>query len=49
MRGIRHFIHNASLERAWYYSKEYWQAYFAMLARNRLNRFNLVFARKPTT
>lgn len=44
IRGIRHFIHNASMEVKWYYSKEYWDAYFAMLARNRLNRFNLVFA-----
>lgn len=32
------------MEEKWYYSKEYWSAYFAMLARNRLNRFNLVFA-----
>ncbi len=44
MRGIRSFVHNESLERNGYYSKEYWNAYFAMLARSRLNRFNLVFA-----
>lgn len=44
IRGIRYFIHNESMDRNWYYSKEYWNAYFAMLARNRLNRFNLVFA-----
>jgi hypothetical protein len=44
MRGIRYFIHNEAMENAWYYSPEYWDAYFSMLAKNRLNRFNLVFA-----
>jgi hypothetical protein len=44
MRGIRYFLHNADLERDWYYSKEYWDDYLSMLARNRFNRFNLVFA-----
>ncbi len=44
MRGIRYFIHNADLERDWYYSHEYWDEYLSMLARNRFNRFNLVFA-----
>ncbi|HSB17087.1 MAG TPA: hypothetical protein VLE22_21735 [Bryobacteraceae bacterium] len=44
MRGIRWFLHNADLERDWYYSHEYWRDFFAMLARNRFNRFNLVFA-----
>lgn len=44
MRGIRYFLHNADLERDWYYSKEYWDEYLGMLARNRFNRFNLVFA-----
>jgi hypothetical protein len=44
IRGIRIFLHNAELEEDWYYSREYWQAFFAMLARNRYNRFNLVFA-----
>ncbi len=44
MRGIRYFLHNEDLERNWYYSKDYWQDYFSMLARSRFNRFNLVFA-----
>jgi hypothetical protein len=44
MRGIRSFMHNEDLEKSWYYSREYWDAYFSMLARNRFNRFNLVFA-----
>ena len=44
MRGIRCFIHNQDLEERWYFSREFWDDYFAMLARNRFNRFNLVFA-----
>jgi hypothetical protein len=44
MRGIRYFLHNHDLENAWYYSRDYWDGYFAMLARDRFNRFNLVFA-----
>jgi hypothetical protein len=44
MRGIRYFIHNRDLEERWYYSREYWDRYFSMLAHNRFNRFNLVFA-----
>lgn len=44
IRGIRKFLHNAELERDWYYSPEHWDAFFAMLARARFNRFNLVFA-----
>src|SRR5262249_27254586 len=44
IRGIRYFLHNADLERDWYYSREYWDEYLGMLARNHFNRFNLVFA-----
>lgn len=44
MRGIRYFLHNQDLEKKWYYSTDYWDRYFEMLARDRFNRFNLVFA-----
>lgn len=44
MRGIRYFLHNEDLEKTWYYSKDYWDEYFGLLARCRFNRFNLVFA-----
>jgi len=44
MRGIRWFLHNAELERAWYHDRDHWRAFFEMLAHNRFNRFNLVFA-----
>ncbi len=44
IRGIRYFLHNRDLQADWYYSQDYWTAYLRMLARNRFNRFNLVFA-----
>ena len=44
LRGIRRFVHNAEMDAAWYHDREQWRAYFEMLARNRFNRFNLVFA-----
>jgi hypothetical protein len=44
IRGIRYFLHNRDLEEDWYYSRDYWREYLAMLARHRFNRFNLVFA-----
>ncbi len=44
IRGIRRFLHNRDLEQDWYYSGDYWTQFFRMLARNRFNRFNLVFA-----
>ena len=44
IRGIRHFLHNEDLEKDWYYSRDYWRDFLAMLARCRFNRFNLVFA-----
>lgn len=44
IRGIRWFLHNAELEADWYHDRDHWQAFFQMLARNRYNRFTLVFA-----
>jgi len=44
IRGIRRFVHNQDLEEDWYLSREYWRDYIRMLARNRFNRLNLVFA-----
>ncbi|PYV10338.1 MAG: hypothetical protein DMG07_21290 [Acidobacteria bacterium] len=44
VRGMVQFLHSADLEREWYYDPRYWEAYLAMLARDRFNSFNLVFA-----
>ena len=43
VRGLYTFLHNTDLEKEWFYSKEFWDGYFAMLARNRYNEFILVF------
>ncbi len=44
VRRIMVLLHNEDCEQEWYYSKEYWQDYFGMLAANRWNAFNLVFS-----
>jgi hypothetical protein len=42
IRGIRVFGHSADFEKQ--HTKDYWLAFVQMLARNRFNRLNLVFA-----
>ncbi len=44
VRSMAVLLHSEDCEKDWYYSKEYWQEYFAMLASNRWNAFNLVFS-----
>jgi len=44
VRSLALFLHNQDDEKAWYYSREFWQDYFAMLAADRWNTFNLVFS-----
>ncbi len=43
VRGLYTFLHNKDLEKEWFYSNEFWDGYFSMLARNRYNEFTLVF------
>ena len=43
VRRLYAFSHNADLERDWYYSEEYWDRYFSVLAKSRFNEFNLIF------
>jgi len=43
VRRLYTFLHNADLERDWYYSEEFWDGYLSLLARSRYNEFNLVF------
>ena len=44
VRSMSILLHNEDCEKDWYYSKEHWQDYFAMLAANRWNVFNMVFS-----
>lgn len=44
VRSMSILLHSEDCEKDWYYSKEHWQQYFAMLAANRWNAFNMVFS-----
>ena len=44
VRSMAVLLHNEDCEKEWYYSREYWQEYFGMLAANRWNSFNLIFS-----
>ncbi len=44
VRGVVVFLHSEDLEKDWYYSPEFWQAYLGMLAADRWNTINLVFS-----
>ncbi len=44
VRSMAVLLHNEDCEKDWYYSEEYWQEYFKMLAANRWNHFNLIFS-----
>ncbi len=48
VRGMIQFLHDADLERSWYYDREYWENYLGMLARDRFNSLNLVFAHQTS-
>lgn len=48
VRSMAVFLHNEDDEREWYYSREYWEDYFGMLAANRWNTFNLVFSHQTS-
>ncbi len=43
VRGIRILLHCSDLDKPVYSSEEFWRAYFQMLARDRFNRFTLIF------
>jgi len=44
VRSMAILLHNEDCEKDWYYSKEHWQQYFARLATDRWNNFNLIFS-----
>jgi hypothetical protein len=43
VRGIMRLFVSEVEDRPWFYDREMWPAYFAMLAENRFNRFQLAF------
>ena len=48
LRSMAVFLHNQDDEKEWYYSKEYWEEYFEMLASNRWNTLNLIFSHQTS-
>ncbi len=44
VRSMAVLLHSQDCEKDWYYSEEYWEEYFARLAANRWNAFNLIFS-----
>ena len=48
VRSICIFLHNADLERGWYYSEDFWKFYFDMLANARFNNFSLTFGHQTS-
>ncbi len=44
VRSMAVLLHSEDCEKDWYYSRAYWQEYFALLAANRWNAFNLIFS-----
>lgn len=43
IREIFTFFNSFALDSVWFYNPEYWETYFSLLARNRINSFTLVF------
>lgn len=44
VRSMAVLLHSENCEKDWYYSKDYWEEYFRMLATDRWNAFNLIFS-----
>jgi hypothetical protein len=44
VRSMAILLHSEDCEKDWYYSKEHWEDYFAMLATHRWNAFNMIFS-----
>lgn len=48
VRSVAMFLFNACLEKQWFYSSEFWNKYFRMLATNRYNNFSLICGHHTT-
>ncbi len=48
VRSMMVFLQSQDDEKEWYYSKEYWEQYFGMLAADRWNTFDLVFSHQTS-
>jgi hypothetical protein len=48
IRSIAMSVHNRDLEREWFFSEEFWNTYFELLAKSRFNQFTLIFGHQTS-
>ena len=48
VRSIAMSVHNRDLEREWYFSRDFWNSYFELLAKSRFNQFTLIFGHQTS-
>jgi len=48
VRSLAMSLYNRDLERDWFFSKDFWNQYFALLAKSRLNQFTLIFGHQTS-
>ena len=48
VRSLAMSLYNRDLERDWFFSPEFWNRYFALLAQSRLNQFTLIFGHQTS-
>src|SRR5262249_22565407 len=48
VRSLAMSLYNRDLEREWFFAKDFWSQYFALLAKSRLNQFTLIFGHQTS-
>ncbi|MEO6436062.1 MAG: hypothetical protein ABIP55_09905, partial [Tepidisphaeraceae bacterium] len=48
IRSVALFLYNRDLEQEWFYSEDFWNGYFSLLARARFNRISLIFGHQTS-
>jgi hypothetical protein len=48
IRSIAMSVHNRDLEREWFFSEDFWNTYFELLAKSRFNQFTLIFGHQTS-
>jgi hypothetical protein len=48
VRSIALFLYNRDLEKEWFFSQDFWNEYFNLLVRARLNQFSLIYGHQTS-
>src|SRR5205814_2301979 len=48
VRSMAMSLLNRDLERDWFFSKEFWNQHFSLMAKSRLNQFTLIFGNQTS-